>query len=94
MLTRPSNIVAQLAEGTLGLKMIDGPFPGDSLGEGIRSVKFRARVPSPISPIPGLPSRDHGLPHGGGSNRARDHPPPPNPFAFNGEPPIAVMPAT
>ncbi len=45
MLTRPKNIVAHSVEGTLGLKMIGSPFPGDSWGDGIPSVRFGARVP-------------------------------------------------
>ncbi len=48
MLTRPKNIVAHPVAGTLGLTAIDSLFPGDSLGEGIPPVKFRARVPFSI----------------------------------------------
>lgn len=94
MLTRPIDIVAHLFGGTLSLKTIGSPFPGDSLGDGVPSVKLRARVPLSISPIPGLLSRDHGLPDGGGRNCPRDDPPPPNPFAFIGEPPTIAMLAT
>ena len=43
MAPRPKNIVAHLSGGTLGLKTIDYPFPGDSLGYGIPSVRFRGR---------------------------------------------------
>lgn len=45
MLTRPKNIVVHPVEGTLGLKTINSPFPGDSSWDGIPLVRFRARVP-------------------------------------------------
>ena len=48
MLTRPKNIVAYPVEGALGLKSIDGPFPGGSLWNDISVVRFRARVPFSI----------------------------------------------
>ena len=45
MLSRPVNILAHLAKGALGLRMIDCLFPDESLGESIPSVRFRVRVP-------------------------------------------------
>lgn len=45
MVTRPKNIVTHLVEGTLGLKTIDCPLPGDSRLDGTLLGGFRARMP-------------------------------------------------
>ena len=75
MSTRPVIILAQLAEGTLGLKTIDSPFPEDSLEGGIPSVRFRPKVPFPVC-LHGRALNGEAGATGMGvhTHRSRDHP--------------------
>ncbi|MDA1220055.1 MAG: hypothetical protein O2909_11525 [Chloroflexi bacterium] len=45
MLAIPQKISAHLAGSILDLEAIGGSFPGDRLGDGIPSARFRAKVP-------------------------------------------------
>lgn len=88
-LTRPTNIKAPLAKGTLVLEATGSPVPGNRSGVGaggnqawrtlfLLSNRWFAKSESRAAP-------------GGGSNCSRDHPHPPNSFTFKGKPAIAAF---
>ena len=75
MLTRPKNIVAHLARGTLDLTTTNTLFPNDSLGEDIPLVGFRVRVPLSIWLYRQALNEEAGAPGmGAHAHRSRDHP--------------------